>query len=214
MYQELKQQYERLTQEEKDILLLYKTKIGYLLNELHNNPDLESYYIKLFNMFSEYSELPTDLQFFSLIRLDSLPSFRESLYEAKRLLDIVSTKMVVSDPIKVFRSISSHNGIEGISKSNIISTSLEFGDTLKYAIAGDNISIYEIEVRPGSRLAYIPECDELVSKHKELFRVTSDEEEILLNKDIYDFETTNEYDNDSFKYIKVSATDIKNKTRI
>ena len=215
MYKELLMQYERLTDEEKAVLLLYKTNLGLLLNNLSNNCDYESNYIRLCNLLRVYEELPDELQIFSLIRLDSLAGFRESLYGAKRLLDVVSTKMTAPECISVYRAVSSDRSIDRIARGNIISTSLDFGATLKYAVGGDNISIYEIEIKPGSRLAFIPKCEELKEKYKELFKdITSDEEEIILNNDIYNFEITNEYDNDSFKYIKVSATDIKNKTRI
>jgi hypothetical protein len=204
----LTHQYDALTQEEKNALLVYKTSLGLLINELDNEPDFQGYYDRFKRIYNNPINSVLKNVVLSNINFDTLDTFINSLYQIKDILDEVTSKLVTPKEIHVYRAISSFKPISGLSKGNFISTSTSFGECLKFAVNGKNVNIYEIKIPAGSRVAICP-YGVLEDKKNDRLLVTldSDQEEIILNTNNYDFEVTRANLNQGIEYFEVTAKD-------
>ena len=206
MYDQLVEQFENLSEEEKNALIVYKTRLGLLINSLDDNPDYKFYYDRYTNIIND----PLNMFFckivFKYIDMTSIDGFIESIKRIKVILDDVTTKLLIPETTTVYRAVSTDDSISDISKSNIISTTLSFGEALKYAIAGDNIAIYEIVLPEGSPCAVCPYAivEHLTSGRLSITK-SGDEEEIIINRNIYDLDISEEYNNDGLSFRKGNA---------
>ena len=188
MYEDLIRQYHNLSEEEQNALLVYKSRLGLLINDLDNNPNFEEYYKYYLNLFSNPFNLSMRFSVFKNIDLTSLEDFIASIYKIKEVLDKTIDKLVVNEDTTLYRAVSTNSNINDISKSNIISTSLSFFETLNFANAGENIAIYQINLKKGSHVACVPYAILNDQKtHRIIKSPKKDQEEIILNKDNYEF---------------------------
>ena len=213
MYEQLIEQFENLSDEEKNALIVYKTRLGLLINSLDNNPDYKFYYDRYMGIINDPVNAFVSKIVFKYIDMSSIDCFKESINKIKTILDDVTSKIVLPEPTTVYRSVSTDDSISDISKGNIVSTTLSFGEALKYAVAGDNIAIYEITLPEGSPCAI---CRYAIVEHLTTGRLSlsksDDEEEIIINRDLYDLDISEEYDNDGLTFRKGKAS-IKEKVR-
>ena len=218
----LLKQYSKLSYEEKQALFIYKSGMGELLNDLDNELLLQKKYNDYLDKFSD--NFIIRYTYFSLVDMTSIESFKESLIYVKQIIDEVSTKLVTNQNLKLFRLITSNKEITDISKGNIISTTTSPAEVFKYELEGLdsnihkldelNIAIYEIDLPAGSHVCCVPGR----FKYKSELNFIDDssgvnEEEIILNKDIYDIDVIKSHDNDGVKYIKCMAIDKYGRTR-
>lgn len=210
----LYEQYEKLTEEEKNSLLIYKTGLGLLLNDLDNEPDYQFYYDKYTKLLSLPVNMLIKMTVFNTIDFTSLDTFKESIHHIKEILDEATSKITTNEDLVVYRAISSDKDINGLSKGNLISTSLSFGTTLNYSVAGKNIKLYEIHLPAGSKVAVVPYSIELYMQSGRLVLTNSKlDDEIILNNDNYTFEQIDS-NNGEIEIITVDAhkkDNIKNK---
>ena len=224
----LKKQYFNLTDEEKTALLIYKSSLGKLMNDIDNNPDYKKYYDRFVNIFKDHIHDMIRLTVFNQIDFTSLESFIESVKQVKTIVDDVSTKLTTDKDFILYRLISNDEEIKDISKGNIVSTSLDPAEVFKYgrkedengfatALFGKNIAVYEIHLPKSSHVCYVPGRLNYVGGRL-YFSSKIDEEEIIINKDVYELEETSrvvdiDEDHDtSFTYVTCIAHEIK-KTR-
>jgi len=215
MYEDLIRQYHSLSEEEKNALLIYKSRLGLLINDLENNPDFLKYYNYYLQLFSNPLNLMIQMSVFKNINLSSLDTFKDSIYNIKTILDKTITKLTINEDTTLYRAVSTNNNINDISKSNIISTSLSFFETLNFANAGENINIYQINLKKGSHVACIPYAILNDNKtHRIILTSKKDQEEIILNKDFYNFEIIANEKMNNIQIIEVNAIEkLKNKAR-
>ena len=212
MYQELIKQYNNLSDEEKNALLVYKTRLGLLINDLDNEPDWNYYY----DRYKHISESPQNILLQSLIfksiDFTSIDTFKKSIYRIKDILDEATTKIVVPQDITVYRIVASDGEIQGIAKSDFVSTSLSFAETVKYATSGKNLNIYEIRIPAGSHVAISPYAiyDD-VRNDRLIFSQSGDQEEVVLNTKNMEFNIDDVKDNDCVMYYTMTANDIVKK---
>ena len=149
------------------------------------------------------------MSIFKNINLTSKELFIDSIYKVKEILNNTTKKLIINEDTTLYRAISSNNDINNISKSNIISTSLSFGETLNFANAGENITLHQINIKKGSHVACIPYAILNDTKtHRIILTNKKDQEEILLNKEIYEFEELNKQIINNIEIIEVNAKDI------
>lgn len=212
MYQELLKQYNELSDEEKNALLVYKTRLGLLINDLDNEPDWETYYERYKRLSESPQNILVQTLIFNSIDFTSLDTFKESIFKIKDVLKEATTKIIVPEDLHVFRSISSNSDIDGLSKSDFISTSLSFAESCKYAILGKNIRMYDITIPAGSRVGISP-YRVLDDQRNDRLTISqsSDQEEVIIDANNYEFEVQKEYDNGDIILSEISATDINKK---
>ena len=193
IYENLLKQYEELTEEEKNTLLVYKSRLGRAINSLDNN-DLE---IK--EIYEKYK---------------SLEEFIESLIKVKEKLNEISKKIMLTEDITIYRafSISNEEKLMPLSKANLVSTSLNINECSKYLIPNKGYThyLYQINLEKGSMVTICPYRILIDNNDRLILTKENDSEEIIISKDNYDFEelmeTTTEFtDNEELNIISVNA---------
>ena len=216
VYEELKNKFEDLSDEDKNALLIYKTRLGRAINSLDIEEkevvDVYNKYKRLFaNMFMSFTV-------FKDVSFSSLDSFKESLINIKS--KVLNINLTLDEDTTVYRAFSLSDGSEEelLSKSELISTSLDIDTCDDFLVAGNKRHyLYQINLKKGSKVAICPYAILLDSKSDRLILSKShDQEEILLNKENYSFDiiktTTKELDNNEKLVIRVLDSEILEKT--
>ena len=193
IYEDLIKQYEALTEEEKNTLLVYKSRLGRAINSLDNN-DLE---IK--EIYEKYK---------------SLEEFIESLIKVKEKLNEISKKIILTEDITVYRafSISNEEKLIPLSKANLVSTSLNINECSKYLIPNKGYThyLYQINLEKGSMVTICPYRILIDNNDRLTLTKENASEEIIISKANYDFEEETETitkftDNEELNIISVNA---------
>ena len=127
IYENLLKQYEELTEEEKNTLLVYKSRLGRAINSLDNNDlEIKEIYEKYKSLVENPKNIFMKFSVFKDISFKSLEEFIESLIKVKEKLNEISKKIILTEDITVYRafSISNEEELMPLSKANLVSTSL------------------------------------------------------------------------------------------
>lgn len=93
IYEDLIKQYEALTEEEKNTLLVYKSRLGRAINSLDNNDlEIKEIYERYKNLVENPKNLFMKFSVFKDISFKSLEEFIESLIKVKEKLNEISKK--------------------------------------------------------------------------------------------------------------------------
>lgn len=193
IYEDLLKQYEELTEEEKNILLVYKSRLGRAINSLNNN---DSEIKEIYKRYKFLVENPQNIfmkfSVFKDISFKSLEEFIESLLNVKEKLDKISSKIILSQDITVYRAFSIRDDEEliSISKSNLVSTSLDIDECSKYIIPNKGYThyLYQLNLEKGSLVAICPYRILIDNNDRLVLTKDNDSKEIILSKDNFDFE--------------------------
>ena len=163
---------------------------------------------------------------FKDISFKSLEEFIESLLNVKEKLDKISSKIILSQDITVYRAFSIRDDKEliSISKSNLVSTSLDINECSKYIIPNKGFTyyLYQINLEKGSMIAICPYRILIDNNDRLVLTKENDSKEIILSKDNFDFEEVEKTEstfnnNEKLNIISIDAkskkiiTDINNK---
>ena len=163
---------------------------------------------------------------FKDISFKSLEEFIESLLNVKEKLDKISSKIILSQDITVYRAFSIRDDKEliSISKSNLVSTSLDINECSKYIIPNKGFThyLYQINLEKGSMIAICPYRILIDNNDRLVLTKDNDSKEIILSKDNFDFEEVEKTEstfnnNEKLNIISIDAkskkiiTDINNK---
>lgn len=193
IYEDLLKQYEELTEEEKNILLVYKSRLGRAINSLNNN---DSEIKEIYKRYKFLVENPQNIfmkfSVFKDISFKSLEEFIESLLNVKEKLDKISSKIILSQDITVYRAFSIRDDEEliSISKSNLVSTSLDIDECSKYIIPNKGYThyLYQLNLEKGSLVAICPYRILIDNNDRLVLTKDNDSKEIILSKDNFDFD--------------------------
>ena len=193
IYEDLLKQYEELTEEEKNFLLVYKSRLGRAINSLNNN---DSEIKEIYKRYKFLVENPQNIfmkfSVFKDISFKSLEEFIESLLNVKEKLDKISSKIILSQDITVYRAFSIRDDEEliSISKSNLVSTSLDIDECSKYIISNKGYThyLYQLNLEKGSLVAICPYRILIDNNDRLVLTKDNDSKEIILSKDNFDFE--------------------------
>ena len=208
VYEELKNKFEDLSDEDKNALLIYKSRLGRAINSLDiEEKEVVDVYNKYKRLLSNPANMFMSFTVFKNVSFSSLDSFKESLIN-------------IDEDTTVYRafSLSDDSEEELLSKSELISTSLDIDTCDDFLVAGNKRHyLYQINLKKGSKVAICPYAILLDSKSDRLILSKShDQEEILLNKENYSFDivktTTKELDNNEKLVIRVLDSEILEKT--
>lgn len=193
IYEDLLKQYEELTEEEKNFLLVYKSRLGRAINSLNNN---DSEIKEIYKRYKFLVENPQNIfmkfSVFKDISFKSLEEFIESLLNVKEKLDKISSKIILSQDITVYRAFSIRDDEEliSISKSNLVSTSLDIDECSKYIISNKGYThyLYQLNLEKGSLVAICPYRILIDNNDRLVLTKDNDSKEIILSKDNFGFE--------------------------
>ena len=215
-------QYNNLTEEEKRILLIYKSQLSFFINNVDdiNDKNIEEY-VTRYDKFKETMECPENSfikkSIFYDISLDSFETFLKSIDIIREKIDCLYGKIFLSSDIILFRcsSIKDRNSIEKISIGNFISTSTDFETAENFFnYEGTNVT-YVIKVKEGTPVLVIPYSIKLIMKdNKKLLKMIAndDQNEIILFKNHLkiELEKQEEENDEIFLFINAEALE-KNK---
>lgn len=190
-------QYNNLTEEEKSILLIYKSQLFYFINGIDNiNDDNRKSYIVKYNEFKEIMEKPENifirLSVFSDISLDSFENFLKSIDLIRKKLKLLYGKIILPNDMVLFRcnSIKEKDSINRISIGDFISTSLDF-ETAENFFSYDGLNVtFVINVPAGTPVLVIPYSIKLIVKdNKKILKVVANDNqnEVILFNDYMKF---------------------------
>lgn len=215
IYENLLKQYEELTEEEKNTLLVYKSRLGRAINSLDNNDlEIKEIYEKYKSLVENPENLFMKFSVFKDISFKSLEEFIESLIKVKEKLNEISKKIILTEDITVYRafSISNEEELMPLSKANLVSTSLNINECSKYLIPNKGYThyLYQINLEKGSMVTICPYRILIDNNDRLTLTKENGSEEIIISKDNYDFEevmeTTTEFtDNEELNIISVNA---------
>lgn len=215
IYENLLKQYEELTEEEKNTLLVYKSRLGRAINSLDNNDlEIKEIYEKYKSLVENPENLFMKFSVFKDISFKSLEEFIESLIKVKEKLNEISKKIILTEDITVYRafSISNEEELMPLSKANLVSTSLNINECSKYLIPNKDYThyLYQINLEKGSMVTICPYRILIDNNDRLTLTKENGSEEIIISKDNYDFEevmeTTTEFtDNEELNIISVNA---------
>ncbi len=196
IYQQLIKEYNKLSDEEKNALLIYKSRLGRAINSLDNNEE------EIANIYEKYNDLLNNpknifikMTIFKDISFVNLVSFKNSLRMILKKVEEVTTKIEISEDITVYRSLSvkKDDSLVPLSRGNLISTSLNVNECLKFFIPNQDYKhyLYQINLEKGTSVAICPYAVLLNSKEEQLILTQKkDQQELILSKDSHDFKQT------------------------
>lgn len=224
IYEDLIKQYEALTEEEKNTLLVYKSRLGRAINSLDNNDlEIKEIYEKYKSLVENPKNIFMKFSVFKDISFKSLEEFIESLIKVKEKLNEISKKIILTEDITVYRafSISNEEKLIPLSKANLVSTSLNINECSKYLIPnkGHIHYLYQINLEKGSMVTICPYRILIDNNDRLTLTKENDSEEIIISKDNYDFEevmeTTTEFtDKEELNIISLNAISKSKDTKL
>lgn len=206
----LLEEYENLTSEEKNSLLVYKSRLGRAINSLDNDyQEVEDIYYKYKELLSKKENMFMSLTVFKDVSFDSIDSFIESLVNTKEIIKNIDMKL--EEDMTVYRAYSIPTAQEEmfLSRSELVSTSLDIDNCDDFLINDNNYNhyLYKINLEKGSLVTVCPYSillDGLTGRL--ILSKNNTQDEVILNKENYDFEvvktTTRTLEDDSNLEIK------------
>lgn len=195
IYEDLIKQYEELSTEDKNALLVYKSRLGRAINSIGNNDsEIEEIYEQYKKLLDDPKNIFMAYTVFKDISFTTINDFKTSLISIKERLKTVASKITLPIDITVYRalSIKEDDNLFPLAKDTLISTSLNIGECNKFFILNQGYKhyLYQIDLKKSSPLALCPYAI-LLDKNNNRLILTQrqDQEEIILSKDNYDFTT-------------------------
>lgn len=218
VYEELKNKFEKLNDDDKNALLIYKTRLGRAINSLDiEEKEVVDVYNKYKRLLSNPNNMFMAFTVFKDVSFSSLDSFRESLTNIKER--VMNINLTLDEDITVYRAFSLNDSKDEVllSKSELISTSLDIDTCDNFLIPNSNKHyLYQINLEKGAKVAVCPYSILLDSNDRLILSKSSDQEEILLNKENYSFDvvktTTKQLDNNEKLIIRVVDSKVNKKT--
>jgi len=148
IYQDLLRQYNDLSEQEKNAILIYKSSFFYHINEITKIIDFENksssqifdeiidkkLFIEKFEGFKSVILNPKNMvvrySLFQSVNLNNILDFIDSLKAIYQILKDARMKIQLCDDLKVYRGISVKMGstLENVSSAKLISTSIKIDD--------------------------------------------------------------------------------------
>lgn len=155
----LLEEYENLTSEEKNSLLVYKSRLGRAINSLDNDyQEVENIYYKYKKLLSNKENMFMAFTVFKDISFNNIEDFIESLAKTKEIIKNIDMKL--EEDMTVYRAYSVQKNQEEVflSRSELVSTSLNIDICDDFLIndANYNHYLYKINLEKGSLVSICP----------------------------------------------------------
>ena len=215
MYEYLKEEFEKLSEEEKNALMIYKSRLGLAINDMNRIDEIYYFYKDIIN---DPKNIFLKMSVFKDIDFSNVISFSESLDHIYEIVKKATSKIVLKEDLTVYRmvSIKDDEELKDISKGTVISTSINIDTCSKFLINEEGYKhyLYQINLEKGSKVGICPYSilynrgDNTVTLSK-----NSDQEEIIINKYNYNFENkdVHEVSLDNGIVLNIISYDSKNK---
>ena len=192
VYEDLLEQYSNLSEEEKNVLLVYKTKLSNAINDLNNDKLINDLYERYTKILENPNNIFIKMSILKDIDFSSLDAFKISLEEFHDKMNNVTNKLRTNDVVTTYRAFSIDEETNDISKNSIISSSLDINTCMDFFILGENKKhyLYIIKLDENSPCAVCPYQITFNSKTNQMnISTKKDQLEIMINKNNYDLES-------------------------
>lgn len=178
IYEDLLEQYNKLTEEEQRAILIYKSNFFYHINVISGIDDFENKpattileeikdkenFINRFELFRKtiinHKNMVVRYSVFKNVNLNDIISFIDSMKGVYQILKGARTKIKLCDDIVVYRGISVKNSkeVQAVSLSNIISTSIKIDDAndFIYQNPSDDSYLFVISLKKDTNVLVTP----------------------------------------------------------
>ena len=155
VYEELKNKFEDLSDEDKNVLLIYKSRLGRAINSLDiEEKEVVDVYNKYKRLLSNPANMFMSFTVFKDVSFSSLDSFKESLINIKN--KVLNINLILDEDTTVYQafSLSDDSEEELLLKSELISTSLDIDTCDDFLVAGNKRHyLYQINLKKGVKVA-------------------------------------------------------------
>lgn len=225
MFEQLKKQYDLLTEEEKNIVLIYQSKLSYFINRIDYIMNSKQALYDFKKQYEAYKKVVLEPEnifvqntIFKDINFRCFDQFIQSVWKVRRKLNDLKGKIILPEDVIVYRAttVKSENEIKDISKGNFISTTLDIEVTDDfYSYDGINV-LYQIKLSKGTPCLVVPYSVEATYlEDKTLLKIVNHnyQSEIILFKDSFDYivEDQQWIDEENITVQKISTTLINKK---
>ena len=190
--------FDKLTDYEKNILLIYKSYYHYAINNIDNinDPDILGNIKDLYEYYKGILSNPNNLfisMVFKPIDNSSFESFIKSIKKISEDLNGLKGKIKLDSDITLYRCVSMQEDDDtfDIAKGNLISTSKSLDVAKKFIIQGPYKNVtYEIKVGKDTPILVVPYSIKITDDLKLKIVKNDSQDEIILFKDSLDFNYT------------------------
>ena len=194
----LLRQYELLSDEEKNALLIYKSRLSYVINNMNiktesNLKELEDIYVYYKNVLNSPLNIFIKKVFIN-INFETFTKFMESMQRIYDILESIKGKLILEDDVTLYRGVSINKGdsLDKISLGNLISTSMNPNVIKNFHIFGPYTKVvYEMHIKAGTPVMIVPYS--IVVNNEGILKIINNDRqnEIILYKDTLDMEFIN-----------------------
>jgi hypothetical protein len=216
VYKELLEQYKSLSEEEVKALLVYKSGLAYninllarlddiedktaftILEEINNKDKFRDNYERYKEEISKSNNAVIKYSVFGDINFTDIYSFTDSLKEEYLKLARIKDKIKLKDDLVVYRGCSYDEEEFDISKSNLISTSIDIDKTKDFLYKDKKSKLYVLKLKKDTPVLVIPysivdiyddKFSKLLKEKPQQIRINKDDrqKEVILFKDSLNF---------------------------
>lgn len=196
MYEDLVKQFnDKYTEEEKNLLFLYKSRIGVAIDCLNEEED------KVYEIYEYYKKAlkksknaVMNFTVFRDISLTDFSSFKRSLQNITMEIEPLLSRLELKSDMTVYRMVSINKKQNSffLSRQSIVPTSIDIDEFLNSCFDDDanEYYLYQINLAKGSRVAVCPYTSDANSKDEQFGSTL--EKELILDKGRYDFNFNDE----------------------
>ena len=176
IYNDLLEQYNRLDDEDKRAIIIYKSKLFRLINLITSIPEFEQLSVEeIIERLPDIDKLKQEVwQFnqilnrpenmivkysvFKNVNLDDFNSLVEYLRLIYYRLNSIKEKIILKDDLTVYRGIAFNEDeeLDRLAQGNLISTSIKIEDTEPYMSFKRKAALYMIRIKAGTPLLVAP----------------------------------------------------------
>lgn len=196
LYEKLTQQYNKLADEEKNALLIYKSRLGRAINSLNNNPlEVQDIYLMYKHLLENPKNAFMAFTVFKSVSFSDLESFKSSLMEVEKMVKTAIRKIVLPEDVTIYRGISilEESNLVPVAKTSLVSTSFDIQECSKFLQmppgGGYKHYLYQINLEKFSCVGVCPYAILYDEKEKRLLLTQSrDQKELIFIKEDFIFE--------------------------
>jgi len=220
----LLEQYNNLSDMEKNALMIYKSKLFLFINNLEeilNNAYKYEKYKKFFEEYRSYVIDPINsfmrFSVFSIVDFSDYEKFLKSIKNVREILFSIEGKLTIPYDMRVYRMVSSEKDLDVIFKNSLVSTTTDIAVTDNFYVYGKKNSLLSIDIPKGTPCLVVPYS--VVIKdvdgryHLQVVNNDSQSEVILFGPSLdYEIKEKRYFEDEALTVYKISAKPVKEKT--
>ena len=212
VYDNLCNKFEQLNENDKNVLLIYKSALSYHINEISLISDIENKdsieifdclknrdeFIQRFKEYKNILEQPENFfirySIFSSINFENIVSFIASLKKIYDRIIKLFDKIKLTESCLLYRGFSYDTSNIFLAKGNIVSTSLSIESVEDFLFYSKNSVLYELSLNKNVNVLVIPYSIKRIKKNNKIFlkiEKNDSQKEVILFKPELFFELKN-----------------------